>query len=387
VTPQFNLSNPFPQGLIQPTGSSLGLNTLLGQNISGVPRQESISTSEQWSLDIQRELPGNFVVTVGYAGNRGMRLYVPVNYNQVPDSYLALGSQLLAQVPNPFYGVITDQTSPLSAPTIQYGQLLRPHPQFQNMVATSSAGDSYYHALQLSVEHRFSRGLALLFSYTHSKMIDNVGDYIENTFAPFQPQDNYCFRCDRSISGQDLANVIRLSGQYDLPFGRGRRFANEGLLSQVIGGFTAGSFFTFDDGLPVRLSSPNFSNSFGGGSGMRPDSRGLSTSVPGGRQMVNGGLYFNPAAFVATPSFQFGNAPRYLGVRAPGTFNWDMMINRQTRLTESAALDFRVEFFNAFNNVQFAGPNANISSSSFGQIFLNQANTPRQIQASLRVKF
>ena len=103
--------------------------------------------------------------------------------------------------------------------------------------------------------------------------------------------------------------------------------------------------------------------------------------------MVNGGLYFNPAAFVATPSFQFGNAPRYLGVRAPGTFNWDMMINRQTRLTESAALDFRVEFFNAFNNVQFAGPNANISSSSFGQIFLNQANTPRQIQASLRVKF
>lgn len=155
--------------------------------------------------------------------------------------------------------MITDQTSPLSAPTVQYGQLLRPHPQFLNMVATSAVGNSYYHALQLSLEHRFSRGMALLFSYTHSKTIDNVGDYIENTFSPFQPQDNYCLRCDRSISGQDLANVIRLSGQYDIPFGRGRRFANQGWLSQVVGGFTAGAFFTFDDGSPVRLSSPNFS--------------------------------------------------------------------------------------------------------------------------------
>jgi hypothetical protein len=387
VTPQFNLSNPFPQGLIQPTGSSLGLSTLLGQNISGVPRQQRISYNEQWSLDVQQELPGNFVVTLGYAGNRGLHLYVPVNYNQVPDSALALGSQLLAPVPNPFFGVITDQTSTLSAPTVQYGQLLRPHPQFLNMVGTSSVGDSNYHALQLSVEHRFSKGLALLFAYTHSKTIDNVGDNLENTFSPFQPEDNYCRRCDRSISGQDLANVIRLSGQYDLPFGRGKQFAGRGLLSQVVGGFTAGAFFTFDDGLPVRVSSPNFSNSFGGGSGMRPNSTGISTDVPG-RKIVNGGQYFNPAAFVQTPSNQFGNAPRYLDrVRAPGTYNWDMMINRQNRLTESLMLDFRVEFFNAFNNVQFAGPNTNITSSSFGQIFLTQVNTPRQIQASLRLRF
>jgi hypothetical protein len=116
--------------------------------------------------------------------------------------------------------VITDATSPLSAPTLQYGQL--PHPQFLNMTATSPNGESSYHAL----EHRFSSGLALLFVYTHRKTIDNVGDFLENTFQPYQAQDNNCLRCDRSTSGQDLANVIRLRGQYELPFGRGKPFAN-----------------------------------------------------------------------------------------------------------------------------------------------------------------
>lgn len=384
VTPQFNLSNPFPSGLNQPTGSSLGLDTLVGQNITGVMRQQKISYSEQWSFDIQRQLPSNFVVTLGYVGNNGLHLYIPVNYNQLPSSQLALGSSLLTTVANPFYGVITDPTSTLSAPTVQRGQLLRPHPQFQNMTATSGVGNSTYHALQLSVERRFAQGFALLFTYTHSKMMDNVGDYFNQ--AQFQNID--CPRCDRSISSQDLTNVIRLSGQYELPLGRGKPFLHQGALSNIFGGFTVGTFFTYDNGLPVAVSSPNFSNSFGGGTAMRPDVTGISTHVPGGRQIRNGGLYFNPAAFTPTPSYQFGNAPRYLAdVRAPGTANFDMLAARHIPLPEPFTLDFRMEFFNAFNRVQFAGPNTSIASSSFGQIFLTQANTARQLQAGLRLSF
>jgi hypothetical protein len=292
---------------------------------------------------------------------------------------------LLALAPNPFYGVIKDQTSPLSRSTVQYGQLLRPHPQFENMTATeASVGSSTYHALQISVEHRFSGGLALLFTYTHSKMMDNVGDYFNSSGF----QDNNCPGCDRSISAQDLANVIRLSGQYELPFGKGKLLANQGWLSHVVGGWTVGSFFTYDSGLPIAVSSPNFSNSFGGGNAMRPDVTGISTAAPGGRQITNGGLYFNPAAFTPTPSFQFGDASRYLaGVRSPGTLNWDMLAAKQITLREPFSLDFRGEFFNAFNNVQFAGPNTSISSSSFGHIFLQQVNSPRQIQAGLRLSF
>ena len=388
VTPQFNLSNPFPVGLTQPSGSGLGLDTLLGQNITGAPRQEKISYSEQWSFDIQRQLPWHLVLNAGYVGNHALNLYTPVNYNQLPDADLALGSRLLAQVPNPFYGVITDPTSTLSAPTVQYGQLLRPHPQFLNMIATSPVGQSHYHALQLSLERRFANGLALLFAYTHSKMIDDVGDYFSNTFTGAQPQNNNCVNCDRSISSQDLPNVIRLSAQYELPFGHGKRLATDGLLSRIVGGFSLGTFFTYDDGLPIAVTSPNFSNSFGGGSGMRPDATGISPVLSGGPQIVNGGLYFNPAAFVETPSYQFGNASRYLdNVRAPGTFNWDMQINRNIALREHLSLDLRGELFNAFNNVQFAGPNTDSSSTSFGHIFLNQVNTPRQVQFSARLKF
>jgi hypothetical protein len=313
VTPQFNQSNPFPNGLTQPSGSSKGLDTLVGQNLAGLPRKQSIEYTEQWSLDVQRELPDNFVVTAGYVGNNGLHLYAPLNYNQLPDSDLALGSQLLATVPNPFYGIITDKTSPLSAATVQRGQLLRPHPQFLNMTTTASVGQSTYHALQLSVQHRFSQGLALLFDYTYSRMFDDTGDYLVSA----QFQDNNCPSCDRSISQQDLTQVIRLAGQYTLPFGPGREFVNKGVMSRVIGGFTVGSFYTYDSGAPVAVSSPNFSNSFGGGTSMRPDVTGVSTQVPGGRQIKNGGLYFNPAAFRETPSYQFGNAPRYLaGVRA-----------------------------------------------------------------------
>ncbi|NUQ28870.1 MAG: TonB-dependent receptor [Acidobacteriaceae bacterium] len=384
VTPQFNLSNPFPSGLKQPTGNTLGLNTFVGQNISGSERRQRISYSEQWSLDIQRQLPGNFVVTAGYVGNNGLHLYQPVNYNQLADSKLALGSSLLATVANPFYGVITDPTSPLSAAKVQQGQLLRPHPQFLNMMATSGVGSSTYHALQLSVEHRYSHGLALLAAYTFSKMFDNVGDYL--TTAQFQ--NNNCPSCDRSISSQDLTHVLRISGQYELPIGRGKAILHDGFVGELLGGFTVGSFYTYDSGLPVTLSSPNNCNCFGGGTSMHPTVTGIPTAVPNGRQIRNGGLYFNPAAFTATAPYQFGNAPRYLSdVRAPGTNNFDMLTSRRFQLPERTSLDFRVEFFNAFNRVQFAGPNTNIASSSFGQIFLTQANTARQIQASLRLNF
>ena len=121
---------------------------------------------------------------------------------------------------------------------------------------------------------------------------------------------------------------------------------------------------------------------------MRPDATGISPVLPGGPQITNGGLYFNPAAFVQTPSFQFGNAPRFLGdVRAPGTFNWDMLASRRFRITERFSLDFRGEFFNAFNRVQFAGPGTSITSSTFGHIYLSQVNSPRSIQGSLRLNF
>ncbi len=397
VTPLFNMSNPFPAGLTPVSGNSLGLATNAGLTIGGYARKQLVSYSNQWSFDVQRQLPYNFVVTAGYVGNSGVHLYVPINYNQLPDSALALGSALTATVANPFYGVITNKTSPLSAPTVRAFQLMLPHPQFQSMTAYgAAAGHSSYNALQLSVERRFSQGLALLFAYTHSKMIDNTGDYLNS--AGFQ--DNTCPSCDRSISQQDLPDVIRLSGQYELPFGHGKPIANSGALSEVVGGWSVGSFFTYDNGAPVQVTSPanstNSTNVFGGGTTIRPNVTGVSTSVPGGRHIVIGqgagkvSEYFNPAAFSATPAFQFGNARRYQeSIRLPGTLNFDMLVEKRIPLPEPFALNFRFEAFNAFNRVQFTGVNTSYSSTAntFGYISPSQANSARSLQASLRLAF
>jgi hypothetical protein len=401
VTPLYNMDNPFPNGLQPITGNSLGLDTNAGLAIAGFPRNQINSYSQQWSIDIQRQLPSNFVLTVGYVGNSAVHLYVPYNYDQLPDRDLAMGSALTATVPNPFYGAITTQTSALSKPTVRAFQLLLPHPQFTTMTSyLDSRGQSTYEALQLSLEHRFSQGLSLLVAYTHSKMIDNVADFF-SFLSGGGFQDNYCPSCDRSISAQDLPDVIRASGQYELPLGPGKAWANKGILSRTVGGWSVGSFFTYDDGLPTQVTSPansvNSTNVFGGSTPIRPDAvSGVSTGIPGGRNIRIGGPagtvseYFNPAAFMATPAYQFGNAPRYLSsIRLPGSLNFDMLAAKEIPLVEKIALNFRVEFFNAFNRVQLTGVNTTYSSApnTFGYISPTNLNSPRSIQGSLRLSF
>jgi hypothetical protein len=388
VTPLFNLADPFPTGLLPVMGTSQGLSTLLGQAITGVQRDQTLSSQVSWSADVQRQLPGNFVVTAGYSGNVGHNLLTRVNLNQLPDAELARGSQLLSLVPNPFFGVITDPTSPLSRATVQLGQPLRSFPQFLDVTQVqSSLGESRYNAMQLTVERRFSGGLGTVFAYTLSRMEDNVSDVTAalnfgNTF-----QNLHCFDCDWSISPQDITHVFRWTTRYDVPAGRGRRFLTSGPLADILGGWGVAALATWDTGTPIRVTSPNDSNSFGGGVNMRPNLTGISP-VLDDSNLTNGGLYFDPTAFSRTPPFTFGNAPRTIGdVRNPGGRNLDLLIEKRFGLGGSRSFDIRLKAFNALNFVQLGGPVTDITSSSFGHIFFTQVNTPRQIQLGGRVSF
>jgi hypothetical protein len=231
-------------------------------------------------------------------------------------------------------------------------------------------------------------------------MLDNVADFF-SFLSGGGFQDNYCPSCDRSISAQDLRNVLRASGQYELPFGKDKPFVNKGALTQVAGGWSVGSFFTFDDGLPVQVTSPanpvNSVNVFGASSTIRPMVvPGVSTAVPGGRHIAIGGPagtvseYFNPGAFSATPAYTFGTAARYQdSIRLPGNLNFDMLASKRIFSIERYSLNFKAEFFNAFNRVQFAGPNSSYSAAadSFGYISPTNLNSPRSIQGSLRLNF
>src|SRR5208337_579330 len=175
--PGYDLSNPFLSGLPLPYGNSAGLGIDLGQSIAGPGRNQNIPYQINYSLDIQRLLPSDFVVTAAYAGNEGVHLMVPIYWNQIPDSDLALGATLRTTVANPFHGVITDPTSTLSLSTVTYEQLLRPFPQFSSVEQLNTgAGHSTYNAGQLTVEHRAKDGLSVIFAYTFSKALDNVGE-------------------------------------------------------------------------------------------------------------------------------------------------------------------------------------------------------------------
>jgi len=389
----YSLSNPFPSGLPTPYGNSAGLSIDLGQNIAGPGRHQNIPYQINYSFDIQRELPADFVVTAAYAGNQGVHLMVPIYWNQIPDADLALGSQLQSTntVANPFYGVITDPTSTLSASKIPYSQLLRPFPQFGAVEQLNTgAGHSTYSAGQLTVEHRTKNGLSVLFAYTFSKALDNVGEMtsVAGTYAGFQ--NLHCPRCDRSRSDQDETHVVRWSTRYELPFGGGKPFLNRGFISPIVGGWAVSGIYSFDSGRPLTVSATNNSFSYDGGS-YRPNTTGISDKVAGGSQIKPGGQYFNPAAFVQPANYTFGSAPRHLAdINNPYAWNLDAMVEKDTHLHENYVVTFRAEAFNALNNVIFSGPGTSVSSSStFGLMptTLSQSNAPRNIQLSARFTF
>jgi hypothetical protein len=394
VTPLagFQLSNPFPVGLTPPAGNAAGLGIDLGDSVEGPLRRQSIAYQQNWSLDIQRSLPANFVITAAYVGNEGVHLMVNQQLNQLPDSDLALGSKLLTLVPNPLFGLI-DPASSINTPTVKNMQLLRPFPQFQNFEANNvGIGHSTYHAGQLTVEHRLKAGLAVVFAYTYSKAIDNVGEMTSVAGTMGAVTNTYCLRCERSLSDQNETHVLRWSTRYELPFGSQKPFLNQGFIRHIVGGWALSAIYQLDTGRPLALSYSNVANTGSSSTLSRPNIvPGVTDKAPGGPQIkLDGtGVYFNKAAFVATPTYSYGTTPRYLpDVNAPIAWNLDSMLEKNTKLSERYLLTFRAEAFNTLNNVTFSGPTTSFTSSTFGEeATLSQNNTPRNVQLGLRLSF
>src|SRR5262249_902936 len=159
LTPVATLSNPFPNGILQPPARSESYqSSLFGQSISSPIFDQRYPYLQQWNFSIQRDLPGGAVIDAAYAGSRGVHLLASgQQLNQVAEQYMALGSQLQRQVANPFYGLIT--TGNLSASTVPQGQLLLPYPQYTGVsIISASNRDTTYHSMQMKIEKRFRSG-------------------------------------------------------------------------------------------------------------------------------------------------------------------------------------------------------------------------------------
>lgn len=389
LTPLNLLSNPYPQGWSYASGSSQGLATDIGESVVGMARNRPVSYSEQWNLDVQQMLPDQVLVDVAYAGSHGVHLYGDYNANQLPDKYLGMGSALNDLVPNPFYGKIT--SGALSGPTVARSQLLLPYPQFTGVTLGDGAsyGASDYNALQLKVVRRFQGGFSFMGSYTWSKLMANVqpnNGFPGGSFAGAGIQDWDNMRDEWSLATYDTPQYLALNGIYDLPFGRGRRFANHNRVAEdVIGGWQLNGIYSMLSGTPQQVSmAANTLYNYGGTQ---------RANWNGRNPMTHGSIvdrlndYFDVSDFSSPGPFTYGNSPRTLGaLRAPGLIDLDLSGVKNTHLAEGMTLQFRAEAFNLFNHPQFGPPDTSLGDGTTGTI-TTQVNNPRELQFALKLLF
>jgi hypothetical protein len=398
VTPWGFMANPFPNGgPLLPIGSSQGASSFLGDSFSGpMLTQVQLTPYEQtWTLGFQHELPGNIIIDANYVGKKGTKLYFggSGDFNTLGseiESYTADQiADLNTYVDNPFYGHLPPG-APMDTPTVTKSQLMQPYPQYNGVsTLTLPIGNSMYHAFQLRVEKRFSKGLQFLVAYTNQKSIDDssVGHggltWLGGSTSLQDPNKRYL---ERSLSQYDIPQVLNMSYVYHFPFGRGKAIGSNWnpWVDAFLGGWKTNGILRFSRGQPlaIYLASSQSLPTYGG---QRANLTGTLTQNTGENWKEQ--YFANPEVVVQPASYTIGNAPRTIGsVRTPGIKNADLSVLKDvyvSKLREGTRFEFRAEFFNAFNHPIFGGPNTSLGGGQFGLVN-SQANRPREVQLALK---
>ncbi|PYR94290.1 MAG: TonB-dependent receptor [Acidobacteria bacterium] len=345
----------YPEGLNVPSA----FNTL-NARVNYIPRDNPTGNVTSWHASVQRELLPNLLVDVGYVGNKSRDIMILADYNQArpnaPNENTAL-------------------------------QARRPIPGFQEIQIAYGGGKGDYHALQMKVERRYTRGLYLLNSFTWSRARDNASGHLEvqngdNSRVNFRDLDS-----EFGTSGYDQPLNNTTSFVWELPFGRDRRYANSlnPIIEGVLGGWRVVGINTMTSGVPINLSySPAAAFQVSGLPTYRPNLTGNPLTPEDQRTISN---YLNPATVeIPTDRSQpFGNAPRNV-VRSNAFYQFDLGLHKTFGLwREQTRLEARIEAFNLFNTTNFGPANGNRSASSFGAI--STTFPARQIQLGMKVYF
>ena len=418
-TPTVGLSNPFPNGLVAPRGNTLGALSGAGTTISFVDQNRTAPRVQQYSADLQRELPGSMAVTISYIGARGDHLPLGgtddtvVNINQLDPKYLGLGAAVLNQaVPNPFFG--NASAGPLaSQATLTRGQLLRPYPQFLNVQARQiSEGVNRYNAGVVEWSKRPTKGgLGGRVSYTYSVLKDNqigeanfytnrgngvpVNNYNYIASMPGCTTTSYaaCFNplVDYGYGVLDVPHRVIIAPIWQLPFGKDRRFGNKSrLVDALAGGWTASAVINLQSGFPIGFTQTD--NTLLGGAN-RPSLTGVGFETSGdfADRLASAdhptATWINPAAVSAAAAGTYGDAPRLLtDVRTPPIKNTDVSLSKNIGLSGGKSAQVKVEVINLFNRVQTNSINVTAGNAAYGQIS-SQSGFMRVTQVMFRFTF
>ncbi|MDE0627493.1 MAG: hypothetical protein OXH99_13930 [Bryobacterales bacterium] len=384
------LSNPFPNGLSQPTGSADGLLTQAGLGVQAFRHDNPTPYLQSYSLDLQYELGRGMIFDIGYTGNTGRKYSYGAgrNMNQVPSQYLSEGQALNNRVPNPFHGVLT--AGPNTGATTPRHRLLRLYPHFNSVGTPRSEKGAYsrFNALYVKLTRRFSRGLTVLSSYQWSKTRDNasedqgwfIGDGLRDQFDP---------AADYSISAHDIPHDFVTNLIWELPVGRDRAVGGgmPKALDMAIGGWQVAGTLRFGSGVPISIRAPNTLGAFGYSlkrtNIANEDAVKVSNPTPS--------RWFNIDAFSEPGQFEIGRAPRYFdALRNRINTNGDISLSKFIDITERVRTQLRAEFFNISNTPTFGlptgGGQVTLGSGAFGTV-TRSFRPPRQIQMALRIIF
>jgi outer membrane receptor protein involved in Fe transport len=301
---------------------------------------------QQWNFSIQRETVQGLVVTAAYVGSKGTKL--PLQRELDPALYAP------------------------GATTANINQRRIYAPYFSAIADYESNAFSTYHSMQLSLNKRFAHGYTILANYSWAKSIDN--DSLDTAGAI---QNSLDLRPEKALSDFDVRHRFVASFLWEIPS------VKKGWTQWIIGGWQLNGILTLSKGSPFNVVSGQDRALSGLGS-ERPNLVG-DPHLGAGRatdQLI--AEYFNPAAYVLPPLGSYGNNGRNT-LSAPGTINLDSSLFKMFPIRERVKLQFRAEFFNALNNVNFAAPVSNISTASAGNIL--SAGSPRILQFGLRLAF
>jgi len=313
--------------------------------------------AQQFNFQIQQQLPSEMVFKVGYVGNVNSRLDTTYNANQ--------------PVPGPGN---SNRNRPYDAVAPLVGGI--------NYNLTDA--NSHYHALQTTLERRFSSNLGFLLAYTWSHSIDMTANAFGGADNGPIPQDIRNRKADRGTSGFDIKHRLTYSTNYTLPIGRGQKIDfNNAVANGILGGWKLNGIFTAQTGLP---HTPTLQSSVSNAGGSRPDILGNPKLDNPTRERWFNTSFNEPGAVWGIPEqFTFGDAGRNI-LRGPGRVNLDFSVFKDFRISERVNLQYRAEMFNIFNTPQFGLPNDSIGNPNAG-IITSIVGNPRQVQMGLRLSF
>jgi hypothetical protein len=383
---------------------------------------------QNWTLDIQRRLPGQTLLDVAYVGNKGTHLQsrlMPTN--QMPTQYLSFGDMLFQNIADSTVQALSvvrempiDPATGRHAPFAGYealfgqrdfaslGQALRPFPQYgeepnsQIRRIFEGTGVSTYHALQVRVDKRFSEGLNILLAYTWSKTLTDA----ESQFSEFSgfTADAFNRRAEKSLSINDYPHNLVLSYSYELPFGPGKRLANiGGAAGKVVAGWKIAGIQQYQSGAPGMITAfrnPMWpydgANAFMSRPNVVPGLPQKSAALRSGHFDPNRDPVVNPEAWKNPAPWTFGNGPRTYGnLRRFAYLNEDISMIKRTPVNDRVSIEIRADFLNIFNRTVFGlgtggdqyGSVLNANSGAVAGQISSQSNYPREIQFGLRINY